>query len=673
MGVKWNKVGLVLAGCILGSMLLISMLAGSSHRTTTPTPLLHKDPGQVAEPPPLWDQGSEMLADAGDTLLRYKNAAAMALSLSDQESSDAKRALDDVNGELLKRREDLSGVEGEIADARKRRSRAEDELALARESLSKLRKQVAQLEVSNSKLQRKEKRAAEKVAVAEEQENVATEKELEAASLKKFMFNEYVSSKLPLDRAIPDTRIDECKHVKYDVAKLPSHSVIICFVDEAWSALLRTVWSVINRTPHSLIHEILLVDDGSDASWLGGTNVPKLRDYIVDSLPTNIKVSVHSTGKRMGLIRARLFGAKRSTGKIITFLDSHCECNLNWAEPILEIIGKDRTAVVTPVIDTIDFKTMDHASWTQRVPAVGTFAWTMDFTWKGGKVTPGNKITDPVDSPTMAGGLFSIEKKYFYELGSYDPQMDGWGGENIEMSFRIWQCGGTLVTAPCSHVGHIFRDSHPYSVPGASIHDTFTRNSIRAAEVWMDGYKEYYYKTRPANRKVDFGDISSRLALRKKLQCKSFKWYMKTLLPDMFIPDKEHIKVQGALHNTDGQCLDKMGERAGGKAGVYWCHGQGSNQAWMHTSVGEIRADDDLCLDAWANTMPGDVFIQKCHGAQGNQKWTFDKDAGTFKSDSGNCLESFAGDGGTKVLKINTCNGAETQKWKWDTEEAVAV
>lgn len=58
----------------------------------------------------------------------------------------------------------------------------------------------------------------------------------------------------------------------------------------------------------------------------------KLDLYIKENLP---KVKVIRLPERMGLIRARLAGAKAATAEVLLFLDSHTEANVNWLPPLL--------------------------------------------------------------------------------------------------------------------------------------------------------------------------------------------------------------------------------------------------------------------------------------------------------------------------------------------------
>ena len=89
-------------------------------------------------------------------------------------------------------------------------------------------------------------------------------------------FNQVESDKLASNRPIPDTRHGNCRSVDWKAATLPKTSVIITFHNEARSALLRTVVSVLNRSPEHLIEEIILVDDFSNNPE-DGTELAKIQ------------------------------------------------------------------------------------------------------------------------------------------------------------------------------------------------------------------------------------------------------------------------------------------------------------------------------------------------------------------------------------------------------------
>lgn len=53
-------------------------------------------------------------------------------------------------------------------------------------------------------------------------------------------------------------------------------------------------------------------------------------------------------------------------------------------------------------------------------------------------------------------------------------------------------------------------------------------------EVWFDEkYKEFFYTREPMARFLDMGNITQQLELKKKLNCKSFAWYMENVAYDV--------------------------------------------------------------------------------------------------------------------------------------------
>ncbi|KAJ6646890.1 Polypeptide N-acetylgalactosaminyltransferase 2 [Pseudolycoriella hygida] len=459
-------------------------------------------------------------------------------------------------------------------------------------------------------------------------------------------FNQQASDALPSNRNIPDTRNPMCRKKKWR-KDLPPSSVIITFHNEARSTLLRTIVSVLNRSPEHLIKEIILVDDFSDHPE-DGLELAKIN-----------KVKIIRNDKREGLVRSRVKGADIATAEVLTFLDSHCECNENWLEPLLERVDEDPTRVVCPVIDVISMDSFQYIGASADLR--GGFDWNLVFKWE--YLSPHERAvrqkdpTTAISTPMIAGGLFVINKKYFEKLGKYDMKMDVWGGENLEISFRVWQCGGSLEILPCSRVGHVFRKRHPYTFPGGS-GNVFAKNTRRAAEVWMDDYKQYYYAAVPLAKNIPFGNIDDRLQLRDNLKCKPFKWYLESVYPELVVPESPQIGTlrQGAY------CMDTLGHLIDGTVGLYQCHDTGGNQEWSVTKKGQVK-HYDLCLTVVKFAKGSTIVMRVCDDTE-NQMWKL-RDGGLIQHAKLNvCLDTrYVQQRGVTAERCNS--GIDSQRWRF--------
>lgn len=479
-------------------------------------------------------------------------------------------------------------------------------------------------------------------------------------------FNLAASDKISVDRKLPEARKSSCRRIEYNLNELPNTSVIIVFHNEAWSTLVRTVHSILNTAPKRLLAEIILVDDASNRTFLG-----KSLDHYLNNLSSvrGVDISVIRSTTRIGLIKARLMGVERARGEVLTFIDAHCEATRGWLEPLLDQVRLDRKVAACPIIDIIN---EDTFAFTRSFELhLGAFNWGLNFRWypisrrelvasngyykKDGK-TKVTELIHPFKSPVMAGGLFSINRNYFNSIGGYDPEMDIWGGENIELSLRLWQCGGQVKIVPCSHVAHIFRKSSPYTFrPGREVSDILYSNLARVSEVWMDDWRLFFYAQNPivkktlhkVGRDTVLKNIEARKQLRKDLKCHSFEWFLDNVWPEHFFPKVDRFFGRLKQDNS-GRCLQRptvrigSGQVAVGGVEMGNCSTKVSSQQLFifDSKTGFLKTDENICLDSGSDPKPTrQVILAPCSESV-RQKWFYKENQNFVHIESGLCLDS---------------------------------
>ena len=499
------------------------------------------------------------------------------------------------------------------------------------------------------------------------------------------------SEKIPVDRSVPDFRLNECKYWHYSES-LPTASVVIVFHNEGLSILMRTVHSVLLKSPRKLLREVLLVDDYSDKTPLK----QQLEDYILKNFgefnynwspdytketgnqPENVKeksgkVRLIRNEERGGLIRTRSRGAKEALGEVIVFLDAHCEVNYNWLPPLLAPIARNSKTITVPIIDGIDSDNFHYKPVysNPRQHFQGIWEWGLFYKEMEVNMTEHlktHKVSEPYESPTHAGGLFAINRQYFISLGTYDSGLLVWGGENFELSFKVWQCGGSLLWVPCSRVGHIYRPFMPYtfgSLAKKRKGPLILINYKRVVEVWWDEeFKNFFYTREPLAKFFDHGDIEEQLALKEKLQCKSFSWFMDRIGKVVFkqFPKLPANAQWGEIRSVqeNEKCIDSISSSPPSLAALRGCHSKGGNQLFRLNEQGQLGTGE-RCMEANKNKM----MLLACPLGSINGPWSYDGFTKQIRHvDSSGLTECLTFNNEDK-LHLTECKSDENQKWIW--------
>ncbi|XP_038825813.1 polypeptide N-acetylgalactosaminyltransferase 18-like isoform X2 [Salvelinus namaycush] len=331
----------------------------------------------------------------------------------------------------------------------------------------------------------------------------------------------------------------------------------------------------------------------------------KLQDFVS---ATNSQrpgfIKVVRHDKQEGLIRSRVSGWRAATAPVVALFDAHVEFNIGWAEPVLMRIQEDRTRIISPSFDNIKYDTFEIEEYPLSAQGFDWELWCRYLNPPKSWFHQANNSA-PIRSPSLIG-CFVVDRLYFEEIGLLDEGMEVYGGENVELGVR---------------------DSG-----------------------------------------IDIGDISERKALRKRLQCKTFRWYLVNIYPEMRM--YTDTIAYGVLKNSlkSDLCLDQ-GPDTDNVPILYLCHGM-TPQNVYYTSTQQLHVgvlsptiddDDNKCL-VDVNSRPRLIECSYATAKRMKLHWLFTQGGSIQNRKSKRCLELVASNDNEfgYQLALQKCTG---QKW----------
>ncbi len=209
-------------------------------------------------------------------------------------------------------------------------------------------------------------------------------------------------------------------------------SIIIYATDKTY--LDKTIDSILDTTPPSIVSEIIVCDDVG-LGWVRAGIKVQITDRVGRSCAWNV-------------------AADGCVGETLVFVRDKTKFTPNWLFPLLTVLDCSPKTILSPIIHTLDL-----AMWATETACWRRFGWRWDFNVYD-RAGDGS-----VDSPAVSDNCLVCAKSWFVELGGFDSGIGLGSGVGLELSLRSWLFGGSVGVCDGSVIAIALEvDYHPNTV-----------------------------------------------------------------------------------------------------------------------------------------------------------------------------------------------------------------
>ena len=164
-----------------------------------------------------------------------------------------------------------------------------------------------------------------------------------------------------------------------------------------------------------------------------------------------------------------------------------------WLAPLLAPLMRDANVVTVPLLTDPSSEGLRNGGFDWRLDPLEDVAAASDL----GRSLVGQGLDQDQPLALMAGRCFAVHTSFWFKLDGYlglslgvgqgtwpargSPQ--GSGAPHVELSLRVWSCGGAIYRVPCSVVWHQPRTGmHTASATEIA---AAQRSALLVAELWF--------------------------------------------------------------------------------------------------------------------------------------------------------------------------------------------